>query len=166
MITQISQHWFRLWLGAVRQQAITWANDHPDLRWVNLQGSCCDFIQMIGCQHSSSGDGHQSDMPHYQPLQMLDIWTSRGHNDTKMSSYMHMDFHYKAKTVIDHLIPVPGKTVFILKHEPCPQWITSDIKTLWYYQGGSSNNFLRLCFSWTCWINQLHLTQLGSCCFA
>ena len=27
----ISQHWFRLWLGAVRQQAITWANIDPDL---------------------------------------------------------------------------------------------------------------------------------------
>ena len=26
----ISQHWFRLWLGAVRQQAITWANVDPD----------------------------------------------------------------------------------------------------------------------------------------
>ena len=27
----ISQHWFRLWLGAVRQQAITWANIDIDL---------------------------------------------------------------------------------------------------------------------------------------
>ena len=27
----ISQHWFRQWLGAVRQQAITWANVDPDL---------------------------------------------------------------------------------------------------------------------------------------
>ena len=27
----ISQHWFRRWLGAVRQQAITWANVDPDL---------------------------------------------------------------------------------------------------------------------------------------
>ena len=27
----ISQHWFRLWLGTVRQQAITWANVDPDL---------------------------------------------------------------------------------------------------------------------------------------
>ena len=27
----ISQHWFRLWLGAVRQQAITWANVDPVL---------------------------------------------------------------------------------------------------------------------------------------
>ena len=26
----ISQHWFRLWLGAVRQQAITWANVDSD----------------------------------------------------------------------------------------------------------------------------------------
>ena len=27
----ISQHWFRYWLGAVRQQAITWVNVEPDL---------------------------------------------------------------------------------------------------------------------------------------
>ena len=27
----ISQHWFRWWLGVVRQQAITWANVDPDL---------------------------------------------------------------------------------------------------------------------------------------
>ena len=25
------QHWFRLWFGAVRQQAITWANVDPDI---------------------------------------------------------------------------------------------------------------------------------------
>ena len=30
-LLMISQHWFRLWLGAVRQQAITWANVDPDL---------------------------------------------------------------------------------------------------------------------------------------
>ena len=27
----ITQHWFRLWLVAIRQQAITWANVDPDL---------------------------------------------------------------------------------------------------------------------------------------
>ena len=27
----ISQQWFRQWLGAVKQQAITWANVDPDL---------------------------------------------------------------------------------------------------------------------------------------
>ena len=26
----VSQHWYRKWLGAVRQQAITWANVDPD----------------------------------------------------------------------------------------------------------------------------------------
>ena len=26
-----SQHWFKQWLGAVRQQAIKWANDNPIL---------------------------------------------------------------------------------------------------------------------------------------
>ena len=30
-LVMISQHWFREWLGAVRQQAIAWANVDPDL---------------------------------------------------------------------------------------------------------------------------------------
>ena len=30
-LLRISQHWFRKWLGAVRQQAITWASVDPDL---------------------------------------------------------------------------------------------------------------------------------------
>ena len=30
-IFMVSQHWFWQWLGAVRQQAITWANVDPDL---------------------------------------------------------------------------------------------------------------------------------------
>ena len=30
-LLMISQHWLRWWLGAVRQQAITWANFDPDL---------------------------------------------------------------------------------------------------------------------------------------
>ena len=31
ILPMISQHWFRWWLGAVRQQAITWVNVDPDL---------------------------------------------------------------------------------------------------------------------------------------
>ena len=30
-LLMISQPWFRWWLGAVRKQAITWANVDPDL---------------------------------------------------------------------------------------------------------------------------------------
>ena len=30
-LTEDNQHWFRLWLGAVRQQAITWASVDLDL---------------------------------------------------------------------------------------------------------------------------------------
>ena len=30
-LLMISQHWFREWLGAISQQAITWANVDPDL---------------------------------------------------------------------------------------------------------------------------------------
>ena len=30
-LLMMSQHWFRYWLGAVRQQAITWINVDPDL---------------------------------------------------------------------------------------------------------------------------------------
>ena len=29
-LLMIGQHWFRYWLGAVRQQAITWDNVDPD----------------------------------------------------------------------------------------------------------------------------------------
>ena len=42
----ISQHWFRWWLGAVRQQAIIWANVDPDL-----------------CRHMASL-GHNELIPH------------------------------------------------------------------------------------------------------
>ena len=31
ILLMISQHWLRKWLGAVRQQAITWANVDPNL---------------------------------------------------------------------------------------------------------------------------------------
>ena len=31
ILLMISQHWFRWWLGAVRQQAITWGKVDPDL---------------------------------------------------------------------------------------------------------------------------------------
>ena len=35
----ISQHWFKQWLDAVREQAITWAIVEPDLcRYVAPQG--------------------------------------------------------------------------------------------------------------------------------
>ena len=37
-ILMISQHWFRLWLGVVRQQAITRTNADPDL--------CCDMASL------------------------------------------------------------------------------------------------------------------------
>ena len=40
----ISQHWFRNWLGAIKQQAITWANSDPNL--------CCHIItrpQWVNC---------------------------------------------------------------------------------------------------------------------
>ena len=37
-LLMISQHWFRWWLGAVRQQAITWANVDPDL--------CCQMASL------------------------------------------------------------------------------------------------------------------------
>ena len=41
----ISQHWFRSWLGAVRQQAISWANVDPDL---------CRHMLSLGPNESSS----------------------------------------------------------------------------------------------------------------
>ena len=41
-IVVISQHWFRWWLGAVRQQTIAWTNVHPDL---------CRHMASIGRNH-------------------------------------------------------------------------------------------------------------------
>ena len=43
----ISQYWFRLWLGVVRQQAITWANVDPDL---------CHHMASLG--HNELQNGH------------------------------------------------------------------------------------------------------------
>ena len=37
-LLMVNQHWFRQWLGAVRQQAITWANVDPDL--------CCHMASL------------------------------------------------------------------------------------------------------------------------
>ena len=31
LLMMMSKHWFRQWLGVVRQQAITWANVDPEL---------------------------------------------------------------------------------------------------------------------------------------
>ena len=65
----ISQHWFRWWLGVIRQQAITWTNVDPDLCrqnelicdmleqhvWVNQVSKTCfltDFLifsQLVWC---------------------------------------------------------------------------------------------------------------------
>ena len=43
----ISQHWFRQWLGAVRQQAITWANVDPEL---------CHEMALLGFNELTSID--------------------------------------------------------------------------------------------------------------
>ena len=64
----ISQHWFRKWLGAVRQQAITWANVDPDL-----------------CRHTAS-PGHNElntqkwEMPDYDKNDqcvLMKVWSQR-----------------------------------------------------------------------------------------
>ena len=46
ILLMISQHWFRWWLGAVRQQAITWANVDPDL--------CCHMASLGHSELSSA----------------------------------------------------------------------------------------------------------------
>ena len=52
-VLMISQHWFRQWLGAVRQQAITWANVDPDL-WSQM--ASLGLSQLMGRQmHNLSG---------------------------------------------------------------------------------------------------------------
>ena len=42
----ISQQWFRQWLGAVKQQAITWANVDPDL-WRHMASLCHNGLTYI-----------------------------------------------------------------------------------------------------------------------
>ena len=83
----ISQHWFRLWLGAVRQQAITWANVDPVLwrhmaslgpdelssddtvqftrpQWLNHWGQATDIcvsrVTIIGSDNGLSPGRHQA----------------------------------------------------------------------------------------------------------
>ena len=46
------QHWFRLWLGAVRQQAITWANDDPDLWCHVLSLGHNESLKALGWRHN------------------------------------------------------------------------------------------------------------------
>ena len=78
----ISQHWFRLWLGATRQHAIIWPNVDQDLccHMASLGRSVKDWAPVdfilglrtsnelqrygltIGHQGSSPSNGHQGDM--------------------------------------------------------------------------------------------------------
>ena len=44
----ISQHWFSSWLGAVRQQAITWANVDPDL-WHHMASLGHNELTHVSC---------------------------------------------------------------------------------------------------------------------
>ena len=48
ILLKISQHCFMKWLGAIRQQAITWTDVHPD--------SCC---HMLSPGHNELSDSHQ-----------------------------------------------------------------------------------------------------------
>ena len=77
------QHWFRRWLGAVRQQAITWANVDPDPglhgvtrpQWVNG----CNVIYMLALFDSIIADDlepflrHSISNHHDDVCQMADI---------------------------------------------------------------------------------------------
>ena len=76
----ISQHWFGYWLGAVRQQPITWANVHPDLchymasichneltHWGRVTHICVGKLTIIGSDNGLSPGRHQAI-----------IWTSSG----------------------------------------------------------------------------------------
>ena len=52
----ISQHWFRLWIDAVRQQAITWANIDPIIwfhmaTWVRYEWQNYSLTIVPLCQH-------------------------------------------------------------------------------------------------------------------
>ena len=48
----VNQYWFRYWFGAVKQQAITWANVDPDL--------CCHMVS-LGHSKLIHGPKHRKD---------------------------------------------------------------------------------------------------------
>ena len=79
-LLMISQHRYRLWLGGVRQQAITWASDDPDLychmvslghndliHWGRVTHICISKITIIGSDNGLSPGRCQ-----------VIIWTSAG----------------------------------------------------------------------------------------
>ena len=59
----ISQHWFRWWLGAVRQRAITWVNVDPDL---------CRHMASLGPNELNSQETLQIP-PHVRAVECL-LW--------------------------------------------------------------------------------------------
>ena len=69
----VSQHWCRLWLGAVRQQAITWANVDPDL-----------------CHHMASLSHNEIKLQHhlYGTLCYIGLWSWSRHQMETFSTLL------------------------------------------------------------------------------
>ena len=76
----ISQHWFKYWLGAVRQQAITWANVDSDLcrHMASLGHNVLKYMWKSGCRPANfwSGTPFNIKMPsnQYPIIHMITSW--------------------------------------------------------------------------------------------
>ena len=103
----ISQHWFRLWLGAVRQQAITWANVDLDLcRHMTSQG----HNELIHKNTSSlTLMGQLWDANHeYMYVEKIDSVIA----EPSCFAVPHGKYHTWWQSVISGMILAPGTQIF------------------------------------------------------
>ena len=89
----ISQHWFRWWLGAVRQQAITWANVDPD--------SCHNMASLGHNELNRACNFGQSVQVRYK--------TNAGYEINSLAGWCHMSvpafkFHGMCKIATSHAL--------------------------------------------------------------
>ena len=67
-LLMISQHWFRWWLGAIRQQAITWTSVDQDFRH-HMASLGPNELSEAGSSHPL----HSTSGPHFKTKSFLDI---------------------------------------------------------------------------------------------
>ena len=132
----ISQHWFRQWLGAVRHQAITWANVD--------QGGWCRMVSLGHNELKAANvtafriSADYKDKHELRHALMILTLTEQGQNESgqtrliswllmpwvlsqyKTSSHQYDDSYYKKQQSQNYLIfiteiSIPVKTVSILK---------------------------------------------------
>ena len=139
ILLMINQHWFRLWLGAVRLQAIAWANVDPDHLMTSLYHGLIVLTLWSQCRmatilHAFSYPFSRKTFefwfkyprffpggPNISTLVQVMAWCRPGppggRLNIKMSSYQYRHPHVKDKTVLSLTWESPylGKTVFILR---------------------------------------------------